>query len=77
MSLILGGYVWTIRDLTVPMVTFLMKYWVVLTGLGLFIDRGTNRACLALLALRTIGNWDASIHPHFQSIFGCRAANHE
>ena len=59
------------------MVTFPMKYQVVSMGLGLFTNRGTNRARLALLALRMIGSWDASIHPHFQSIFGCTAANHE
>ena len=60
-----------------PMVTFPMKYRVVSMGLGLFTERGTNRARLALLALRMMGSWDESIHPRFQSIFGCTAANQE
>ena len=59
------------------MVTFLIKYWVVLTGQGLFTDWGTKRACFALLAWRIIDSWDASIHPCFQSILGCMAANQE
>ena len=60
-----------------PMVTFPMKYRVVSTGRGLFTDRGTKRARLALFARRIMGNWEESIHPHFQSILGCTAANHE
>ena len=60
-----------------PMVTFPMKYRVVSTGQGLFIDHGTNQACFTLLALRMIGSYDASIHPCFQLIFGCTAANQE
>ena len=60
-----------------PMVTFPMKYWVVSMGRGLLIDRGMNRAHFMLLALRMIGSCDESIHPHFQSILGCTAANQE
>ena len=61
----------------VPMVTFPMKYQVVSMGLGLFTNRGTKQAHFALFALRMIGSWDASIHPHFQLILGCTAANQE
>ena len=59
------------------MVTFLMKYQVVSTGRGLFTDRGTKQARFALFALRMIGSCDVSIHPRFQSILGCTAANQE
>src|SRR6266404_8109186 len=44
-------------------------------GLGWLIDRGKNRAFAALGALRTIGSCVWSIHPLFQSIFGCVATN--
>ena len=72
-----GGMSGVSVALVVPIVTFPMKYRVVLTGCGLFTVRGTKQARLALLALRMIGSWDTSIHPRFQSIFGYTAANHE
>ena len=59
------------------MVTFPIKYRVVSMAQGLFTDRGTKWARFVLFALRIIGNWDASIHPRFQSILGCTAANQE
>ena len=59
------------------MVTFPIKYWVVSMGRGLFMDRGVKRAFLALFALRMMGSWEESIHPRFQSILGCTAANQE
>ena len=59
------------------MVTFLMKYRAVSMGRGLFTDRGVKQARLALFARRMIGSWEESIHPHFQSILGCTAANQE
>ena len=46
-------------------------------GRGLLIVRGVNRARFALGALNIMGNCEESIHPLFQSIFGCVAANQE
>ena len=60
-----------------PIVTFPIKYRVVSIGRGLFMDRGMKRALLALFALRMMGSWEESIHPCFQSILGCTAANQE
>ena len=60
-----------------PIVTFPIKYRVVSMGRGLFTDQGVKRAFFALLALRMMGSWEESIHPRFQSILGCTAANQE
>ena len=46
-------------------------------GRGLLTVRGVNRARFAFGARNMMGNWEESIHPHFQSILGCVAANHE
>ena len=72
-----GGMLGVLLVSMALMVTFLMKYWVVSTGWGLFTDWGVKQACFALFALRIISSWDASIHPCFQSIFGCTAVNQE
>jgi len=45
--------------------------------LGMFIVWGRNQAFFALGAQRIMGSWDESIHPCFQSILGCTAANQE
>ena len=72
-----GGILGVSVTLVVLIVTFPMKYQVVSMDCGLFIERGMKQARFALLALRMIGNWDESIHPCFQSISGCTAANQE
>ena len=41
------------------------------------MNQGVKQAFLALFALRMMGSWEESIHPRFQSILGCTAANHE
>src|SRR6266478_4205660 len=43
---------------------------------GLLIVHGRNRAFAASEVLNTIGSCVWSIHPLFQSILGCTAANH-
>ena len=57
-------------------VTRPMKNWSLWVGQGMFRVLGMKRACLALFTFKTIGSWVWSIHPRFQSIFGCMAANH-
>ena len=43
--------------------------------LGWLCDRGRNRAFAASGALRMMGSWVWLIHPLFQLILGCTAAN--
>jgi hypothetical protein len=56
-------------------ITLPMKYWLQCTSQGLFTDQEVKQAFFILEALRMTGNYDESIHPHFQSIFSCVAAN--
>ena len=58
-------------------ITLPMKYWSFAMGQGLFMVRGENRAFFASGAQSMIGSCEESIHPLFQSIFGCVATNHE
>ena len=46
-------------------------------GRGLLAVRGVNRARFAFGARNIMGSCEESIHPRFQSILGCVAANHE
>ena len=46
-------------------------------GRGLLMVRGMNWAFFAFGAQSMIGSCEESIHPLFQSIFGCVAANQE
>ncbi len=48
----------------------------VFMGHGLLTVHSMNRALTASGALSTMGNCVWSIHPLFQSIFGCTMANH-
>jgi hypothetical protein len=61
----------------VLIVTFPMKYWSWYTGWGLFLKWGTKWALFAFAAYKIIGSYDESIHPCFQLICSCVAANHE
>src|SRR5579863_4534147 len=54
-----------------------MKYLSLWISLGLFTIRGTNLAFFTLSVWKMIGRWDELIHPCFQSILGCTAANQE
>ena len=54
-----------------------IKYWSWVISLGTFLVRGTKVAFFALGARRMMGNWVWSIHPLFQSMLGCTAANQE
>ena len=60
-----------------PMVALPMKYRFLMIGRGLLVVRGTNRALFAFGARNMMGSCEESIHPLFQSILGCVAANHE
>jgi len=42
---------------------------------GSFIVLAENCAIATSAALRTMGNWEWSIHPHAQSILGCAVVN--
>jgi hypothetical protein len=53
-----------------------MKYQSCCIGVGMFLVLGTKVAFLASGAWSTIGSCSWSIHPLFQSIHGCVAANH-
>ncbi len=57
------------------MVALQSRIHSVLVGCGLLMDRGTNRALAASEALNTMGSWVWLIHPLFQLILGCTAAN--
>ena len=46
-------------------------------SLGTFLVHRTKVAFLALGAQRMMGNWVWSIHPLFQPMLGCTAANQE
>ena len=48
------------------------SHWFVCSWLT---NRGRNRAFVASAALSTMESWVWSIHPLFQLIFGCTAAN--
>src|SRR5579863_178778 len=45
-------------------------------GLGRLRVRGMNHALAASSLRKMIGSWEWSIHPRFQSMRGCTAANH-
>ncbi len=59
----------------VPMVALQSRIHSVLVGHGLLMDHGTNCALAASEALNTMGSWVWLIHPLFQLILGCTAAN--
>jgi hypothetical protein len=63
-------------DIFVWNVTCPMKYLVSGLARGTFFVRGTNVAFCAFGARNMIDSWVWSIHPLFQSMFGCTAANH-
>jgi hypothetical protein len=44
-------------------------------SLGMLVVLEENRALATSLVLKMMGSWEWSIHPLFQSIFGCIAAN--
>ena len=52
------------------------KYLSFQVGWGMFLILGTKVAFCAFGALSTMGSWEWSIHPFFQSILGWVAANH-
>ena len=60
-----------------PIVTLPIKYQSFSIGRGLLTVRGVNLAFFAFGARNIMGSCEESIHPLFQSIFGCVAANHE
>ena len=61
---------------SVGLITILpMKYQSCWQFLGWLICHGMNHAFIVLGAQSMIGNWEWSIHPLFQSICGCAAAN--
>ena len=60
-----------------PMVALPLKCQSFTSGCGLLIVRRENQARFAFGAQNMIGSCEESIHPLFQSIFGCVAANHE
>jgi hypothetical protein len=57
------------------MVTLPMKYFTSGLAWGTFLSWGVKFAFWAFSAHKMIGNWVWSIHPFFQSIFGCTAVN--
>jgi hypothetical protein len=57
-------------------ITLPMKYLGSDLTRGTFFVRGTNIAFCAFRAHKTMGSWVWSIHPFFQLILGCTAANH-
>src|SRR6266403_2433565 len=59
----------------VPIVALQSNIRSIGMGRGLFTVRGMNRALAASAVLNTIGSCVWSIHPLFQSILGCTAAN--
>ena len=61
-----------------PMVTLPRKYWSAsfLIGCGTFLVLGMYMALAMFGADRTIGSWDMSIQPLFQSTLCWKAANH-
>ena len=71
----LGGSVDGVAELW--KVTRPMKYWSWVISLGTFLVCGTKVAFFALGAWRMVGYWVWSIHPLFQSMLGCTAANQE
>ena len=60
----------------VPIVALHNRSWFNVVGHGLLIVRGMNHALAASEVLNMMGSWVWSIHPLFQSILGCTAANH-
>jgi hypothetical protein len=57
-------------------VTHPIKYLIFGLVRDTFFVHNVNVALCAFEAHKTIGSWVWSIHPFFQSIFGCTAANH-
>ena len=72
-------YSWGIFDgsvsWSVPIVILHSRSRLDCSGRGLLIVCGINCAFAALAALNMMGSCVWSIHPRFQSIFGCMAAN--